>query len=42
MVTDLLTALRERGLDTTQPIFVGVDGGARCVGTRYLGARTLS
>ena len=27
VVTDLLTALRERGLDTTQPIFVGVDGG---------------
>jgi hypothetical protein len=27
VVTDLLTALRERGLDTTQPIFVGIDGG---------------
>ena len=27
VVTDLLTALRERGLDTNQPIFVGIDGG---------------
>ena len=27
MVTDLLTGLRERGLDTTRPIFVGIDGG---------------
>ncbi len=27
VVTDLLTGLRERGLDTTRPIFVGLDGG---------------
>jgi len=27
VVTDLLTGLRERGLDTTGPIFVGIDGG---------------
>ena len=27
MVTDLLTGLRDRGLDTTRPIFVGIDGG---------------
>ena len=27
VVTDLLTRLRERGLDTTRPIFVGIDGG---------------
>jgi len=27
VVTDLLTGLRARGLDTTQPIFVGIDGG---------------
>jgi putative transposase len=27
VVTDLLTGLRDRGLDTTRPIFVGVDGG---------------
>ena len=27
VVTDLLTGLRERGLDTTRPIFVGIDGG---------------
>ncbi len=27
VVTDLLTGLGERGLDTTRPIFVGVDGG---------------
>jgi len=27
VVTDLLTGLRERGLDTNQPIFVGIDGG---------------
>jgi len=27
VVTDLLTSLRERGLDTTRPIFVGIDGG---------------
>ena len=27
MVTDLLTGLRERGLDTTRAIFVGIDGG---------------
>jgi len=26
-VTDLLTDLRERGLDTTRPILVGIDGG---------------
>src|SRR5665648_762858 len=26
VVTDLLTGLRERGLDTTRPIFVGIDG----------------
>jgi hypothetical protein len=26
VVTDLLTGLRERGLDTTRPILVGVDG----------------
>src|SRR5664280_669344 len=27
VVTDLLTGLRERGLDTTRPVFVGIDGG---------------
>jgi len=27
VVTDLLTGLRERGLDTTRPMFVGIDGG---------------
>jgi len=27
VVTDLLTGLRERGLDTTRAIFVGIDGG---------------
>jgi len=27
VVTDLLTDLRERGLDTTRPILVGIDGG---------------
>jgi len=27
VVTDLLTGLRERGLDTSQAIFVGIDGG---------------
>jgi len=27
VVTDLLTGLRERGLDTTRPIFIGIDGG---------------
>lgn len=27
VVTDLLTGLRERGLDTARPIFVGIDGG---------------
>ena len=27
VVTDLLTGLRDRGLDTTRPIFVGLDGG---------------
>jgi len=27
VVTDLLTGLREPGLDTTRPIFVGIDGG---------------
>src|SRR3954471_12357873 len=27
VVTDRLTGLRERGLDTTRPIFVGIDGG---------------
>jgi putative transposase len=27
VVTDLLTGLRDRGLDTTHPIFVGIDGG---------------
>jgi len=26
-VTDLLTGLRGRGLDTTRPIFIGIDGG---------------
>ena len=26
MVTDLLTGLRDRGLDTSRPIFVGIDG----------------
>ncbi len=26
-VTDLLVGLRDRGLDTTRPIFVGIDGG---------------
>jgi putative transposase len=26
-VTDLLTGLRERGLDTSRPVFVGIDGG---------------
>ncbi len=26
VVTDLLTGLRDRGLDTTRPIFVGIDG----------------
>ncbi|HEX7463104.1 MAG TPA: IS256 family transposase [Dermatophilaceae bacterium] len=26
VVTDLLTGLRERGLDTTRPIFIGIDG----------------
>jgi transposase-like protein len=26
VVTDLLTGLRERGLDTTGPVFVGIDG----------------
>ncbi|MDQ6728080.1 MAG: IS256 family transposase, partial [Actinomycetota bacterium] len=27
VVTDLLAGLRDRGLDTTRPIFVGIDGG---------------
>ena len=27
VVTDLLTDLRGRGLDTTRPILVGIDGG---------------
>jgi transposase-like protein len=27
VVTDLLTGLRDRGLDTTRLIFVGIDGG---------------
>ncbi len=27
VVTDLLTGLRDRGLDTSHPIFVGIDGG---------------
>jgi hypothetical protein len=27
VVTDLLTGLREGGLDTTRPIFIGIDGG---------------
>ena len=27
VVTDLLTGLRERGLDTTRAIFIGIDGG---------------
>ncbi len=27
VVTDLLTGLRDRGLGTTRPIFVGIDGG---------------
>ncbi|WP_407935551.1 IS256 family transposase [Jatrophihabitans cynanchi] len=27
VVTDLLTGLRDRGLDTTRPILVGIDGG---------------
>jgi putative transposase len=27
VVTDLLTGLRDRGLDTTRPIFIGIDGG---------------
>ena len=27
VVTDLLTGLRDRGLDTTRPVFVGIDGG---------------
>ena len=27
VVTDLLTGLRDRGLDATRPIFVGIDGG---------------
>jgi putative transposase len=27
VVSDLLTGLRDRGLDTTRPIFVGIDGG---------------
>ena len=27
VVTDLLTDLRRRGLDTTRPILVGIDGG---------------
>jgi transposase-like protein len=27
VVTDLLSGLRDRGLDTTRPIFVGIDGG---------------
>jgi putative transposase len=27
VVTDLLTGLRDRGLDTARPIFVGIDGG---------------
>ncbi len=27
VVTDLLTGLRDRGLDTTRPTFVGIDGG---------------
>jgi transposase-like protein len=27
VVTDLLTGLRDRGLDTSRPIFVGIDGG---------------
>ena len=27
VVTDLLTGLRDRGMDTTRPIFVGIDGG---------------
>ncbi len=28
VVTNLLTGLRDRGLDTARPIFVGIDGGA--------------
>jgi putative transposase len=27
VVTDLLTGLRDRGLDTSRPVFVGIDGG---------------
>ncbi len=27
VVTDLLTGLRDRGLDTSRPIFIGIDGG---------------
>lgn len=27
VVTDMLTGLRDRGLDTSRPIFVGIDGG---------------
>ncbi len=27
VVTDLLTGLRDRGLDTARPVFVGIDGG---------------
>ena len=31
VVTDLLSGLRERGLDTTRPIFVGIDGGGKAL-----------
>ena len=46
VVTDLLTGLRERGLDTTRAIFVGIDGGkalarGRGAGVRASGDRAL-
>jgi transposase-like protein len=40
VVTDLLTGLRDRGLDTTRPIFVGIDGGKRCT-PRWCGCSSI-
>ena len=46
VVTDLLTGLRDRGLDMTRPVFVGIDGGkalhaAVVRGVRASGDRSL-
>ena len=35
VVTDLLTGLGDRGLDTTRAIFVGIDGDGACSGMYY-------